>query len=142
MNMEWMSGLIDFGVLGLLLALSVVVVAIVLERLFFFRSLRLDGFDNAKILELALTKRIFIVALVAANAPYIGLLGTVLGIMLTFYSMGVDGTADASRIMSSLGLALKATAAGLVVALVSVTAHNTLLRWIKVLTLRWEIANG
>ncbi|ATQ67395.1 MULTISPECIES: TonB-system energizer ExbB [Methylosinus] len=142
MNMEWASGLIDFGILGLLLALSVVVVAIVLERLFFFRSIRLDGFENAKMLELALTKRIFIVALVAANAPYIGLLGTVLGIMLTFYTMGVDGTADASRIMSSLGLALKATAAGLVVALVSVTAYNTLQRHIKVLTLRWEIDNG
>lgn len=142
MNIEWTSKLIDYGILGLLIALSIIVVAIMLERLFYFKSIRLELFDNARMLELALTRRVFVVALVAANAPYIGLLGTVLGIMLTFYNMGVDGTADAGRIMSSLGLALKATAAGLVVALISVTAYNTLLRQIKVLTLRWEMANG
>lgn len=142
MKMEWAASLIDFGILGLLLALSVLVVAIVLERVFFFRSVELHRFNNAKTLELALTNRLFIVALIAANSPYVGLLGTVLGIMLTFYNMGADGTADAGRIMSSLGLALKATAAGLVVALISVTAYNTLMRQVKVLTVRWETGHG
>jgi biopolymer transport protein ExbB len=44
--------------------------------------------------------------------------------------------------MVGLALALKATAAGLVVALVSVFAYNALLRKIKVMLLQWEIAHG
>ncbi|HEY8065253.1 MAG TPA: MotA/TolQ/ExbB proton channel family protein, partial [Methylosinus sp.] len=77
-----------------------------------------------------------------SNAPYIGLLGTVLGIMLTFYNMGLDASADASKIMAGLALALKATAIGLVVALLSVVSYNALQRKAKVLMLKWEIANG
>jgi biopolymer transport protein ExbB len=142
MEMEWLSAAIDFGVIGLLIALSVVVVAIALERFFFYRSIDLKSFTNIKALELELTRRLVVVASVASNAPYIGLLGTVLGIMLTFYNMGLDASADASKIMVGLALALKATAVGLVVALVSVVAYNALLRKAKVLLLQWEIAHG
>jgi biopolymer transport protein ExbB len=140
--MEWLSAAIDFGVIGLLAALSVIVVAVGLERLFFFRSVEPDSFTNVKALELALTKRLVVVASVASNAPYIGLLGTVLGIMLTFYNMGLDASADVGKIMIGLALALKATALGLIVALVSVVAYNALLRKTKVLLLEWEIAHG
>jgi biopolymer transport protein ExbB len=142
MKIEWVSAAIDFCVLGLLLTLSVAVIAILLERLVFFRSLDLESFKSAKALELELTQRMFVVASVAANAPYVGLLGTVLGIMLAFYNMGIGSTADVGRIMSSLALALKATAAGLIVALIAVTAYNLLWRRIKVLMLKWEIAHG
>jgi biopolymer transport protein ExbB len=140
MEMQWLSAAIDFGVIGLLIALSIVVVAIVLERIFFYRAIDLDSFTNIKALEIELTKRLTIVASVASNAPYIGLLGTVLGIMLTFYNMGIDTTADVSKIMVGLALALKATAVGLVVALVSVVAYNALHRKAKVLLMQWEIA--
>lgn len=142
MQMEWLSTLIDFGIIGLLTALSVVVVAVALERLVFYRSVELKSFTSIKALELELTRRLVVIASVASNAPYIGLLGTVLGIMLTFYNMGLDASADASKIMAGLALALKATAVGLVVALVSVVAYNTLLRKTKVLMLEWEIARG
>jgi biopolymer transport protein ExbB len=140
MEMEWLSVAIDFGVIGLLVALSVVVVAIGFERFFFYRSVELGKFTNIKALELELTRRLVVVASVASNAPYIGLLGTVLGIMLTFYNMGLDASADMGKIMVGLALALKATAIGLVVALVSVVIYNTLLRKAKVLLLQWEIA--
>ncbi len=140
MEMEWLSVAIDFGVIGLLVALSVVVVAIGLERFFFYRSVELGKFTSIKALELELTRRLVVVASVASNAPYIGLLGTVLGIMLTFYNMGLDASADMGKIMVGLALALKATAMGLVVALVSVVIYNALLRKAKVLLLRWEIA--
>src|SRR5215831_18082217 len=83
MEMQWLSAAIDFGVIGLLIILSVVVVAIVLERIFFYRAIDLQSFTNIKALELELTRRLTVVASVASNAPYIGLLGTVLGIMLT-----------------------------------------------------------
>jgi biopolymer transport protein ExbB len=142
MQFEWLSSAVDFGVIGLLAFLSVIVVAIGLERMFFYRSIDTASFKNIKALELELTKRLLVVASVASNAPYIGLLGTVLGIMLTFYTMSLDATADVTKIMLGLALALKATAVGLVVALVSVAIYNALLRKAKVLMLRWEIARG
>ncbi|WP_400766527.1 TonB-system energizer ExbB [Methylosinus sporium] len=142
MQMEWLSTAIDFGVIGLLAALSVIVVAVALERLFFYRSLDIASFSSVKALELELTTGLVVIASVASNAPYIGLLGTVLGIMLTFYNMGLDASADASKIMAGLALALKATAVGLVVALLSVVSYNALLRKTKVLILKWEIAHG
>jgi biopolymer transport protein ExbB len=140
--MEWLTGAIDFGIIGLLAVLSIVVVAISLERLFFYRSIELKSFVSIKALELELTKRLVVIASVASNAPYLGLLGTVLGIMLTFYNMNLEASADSGKIMVGLALALKATAVGLVVALVSVVSYNTLLRKTKVLLLTWEIAHG
>ena len=83
-----------------------------------------------------------VIASVGSNAPYLGLLGTVLGIMLTFYNMGQDAAMDTGRIMTGLALALKSTAVGLVVALIAVVIYNALLRKVKVLMLQWEIANG
>lgn len=142
MQTEWLSGAIDYGIIGLLAMLSVVVVAIGLERVFFFRSIEIDSFSSVKALELALSQRLIVIASVASNAPYIGLLGTVLGIMLTFYNMSLDSTADTTKIMLGLALALKSTAFGLVVALVSVVLYNLLIRRAKVLTLQWEIAHG
>ncbi len=141
MGMDWLSSAIDFGVIGLLLALSIIVVAIAFERIFFYRSIDPKSFTSIKALELQLTRRLFVVASVASNAPYIGLLGTVLGIMLTFYNLGLDTSLDTGKIMIGLALALKATAAGLIVALVSVVIYNALLRKARVLLLEWEIAH-
>lgn len=142
MQSQILASLIDYGIIGLLVALNIVVVAITLERWFFYRSIDTSGFVSPKALELALTERLVVIASVASNAPYIGLLGTVLGIMSTFYEMSLDASADASKIMGGLALALKATAFGLVVALVAVASYNALQRRTKVLLLRWEIARG
>ena len=60
--------------------------------------------------------------------PYIGLLGTVLGIMLTFHSMGTSGTMAVNAVMIGLSLALKATAVGLLVAIPCVVMNNVLRR--------------
>ena len=91
---------------------------------------------------LHLTRRLHLIATIGSNAPYIGLLGTVLGIMLTFYQMGETGIVDTSSIMTGLALALKATAAGLVVAIPAITAYNLLLRKAKEQMLRWEGRHG
>jgi biopolymer transport protein ExbB len=143
MQGTWLSGAIDYGVLGLLLIMSVAAVAIAVERFVFYRRLDIGAFGDIKSLELVLTRRLFVIASVASNAPYVGLLGTVMGIMLTFYQIGIDaGAMDTGKIMTGLSMALKATAAGLAVALVAVVLYNTLLRKAKVLTLQWEIARG
>ena len=142
MNDSLLSGAIDFGVMGLLAVLSVLAVAVALERYMFYRKVRIGDFSDHNLLELRLTEKLFVIATVGTNAPYLGLLGTVLGIMLTFHRIGQDAAFVTGRIMTGLALALKTTAAGLVVALIAVILYNALLRKVKVLMLEWEIANG
>lgn len=142
MIVKWLSGTVDYGIVGILLILSIVVVAVALERYAVYKKLSITAFEDIKSLELVLTEKLSIIASVGSNAPYLGLLGTVLGIMLTFYNMGQDAAMDTGKIMTGLALALKATAVGLIVALVSVVLYNALLRKAKVLMLQWEIANG
>ena len=71
--------------------------------------------------------------IIYSNAPYVGLLGTVLGIMITFYEMGQSGGLNAKDIMVGMSLALKATALGLVVAIPALIAYNGLTRKISVI---------
>jgi biopolymer transport protein ExbB len=133
--LDWLKNLIDYGIIGLLIALSFVAVAIGIERYLLFKKLRIEDYQDRKNLELDLTKRLHLIASIGSNAPYIGLLGTVLGIMLTFYTMGTNGFMDTGQIMIGLALALKVTAVGLIVAIPSVTIYNLLLRKAKVLIL-------
>ena len=139
---KFLSDAIDYGIVGLLVILSIIVVAIALERYVFFRRVSIEDYPDIKSLELTLTEKLFVIASVGTNAPYVGLLGTVLGIMLIFYNMGTEAAMDTGKIMAGLALALKSTAVGLVVALVAVVLYNALLRKVKVLMLKWEIANG
>jgi biopolymer transport protein ExbB len=140
--MEWLDALVDYGVIGLLALMSVVTLGIGFERLLFYRGVNVATVADKRVLELELSGRLHVLASIAGNAPYLGLLGTVFGIMLTFYRMGLDSSLDTGKIMIGLALALKATAAGLVVALVTVTLYNYLLRRVRVITLRWEIEHG
>jgi len=140
--MEWLKTVIDYGVIWLLILLSIVAVGCAIERYLVFKKVRLEDFTDKKSLELELTRKLHVIATIGSNAPYLGLLGTVLGIMLTFYTMGSEGFMDTAKIMTGLALALKATAVGLLVAIPAVTLYNLLLRRAKVLILRWEIMNG
>jgi len=140
--MEWMKWIVDYGVIGLLVVMSVIALAVAVERRLYYRALSPDEFDSRKSLELALTRKLHILATVASNAPYIGLLGTVLGIMLTFHTMGREGLMDTGRIMVGLALAMKATAVGLMVAIPAITFYNLLVRRAKELIFEWEIRNG
>ena len=65
-------------------------------------------------------------ALVAAAAPMMGLLGTVLGIMKTFDMMAVHGTGNAKNFSAGIGEALITTAMGLVVAIPVLVVHGIL----------------
>jgi len=140
--MDWLKALVDFGIIGLLLCMSIVSLAIAGERYLIMKKMRIDDFADKKSLELALTDKLHHIATIGSNAPYIGLLGTVLGIMLTFYTMGKEGFMDTGKIMVGLALALKATAVGLFVAIPSIVFYNLLVRRAKVLIMQWEIKNG
>lgn len=136
--MEWLRAAVDYGLIGLMGALSVVAVAIALERVWFYRRVRLEAYADKSLLEIDLTGKLHIIATIGSNAPYLGLLGTVLGIMLTFQNLGRQGFMDSGRIMTDLSLALKATAVGLCVAIPAIVLYNFLLRRVKVLLLQWE----
>jgi len=140
--MEWLKEAVDYGIIGLLVVMSFAAVGIAIERFLTYKHISTDAFIEKKAFEIMLTNRLHIIATIGSNAPYIGLLGTVLGIMLTFSTMGKEGFMDTGRIMTGLALALKATAIGLVVAIPSVVLYNLLLRRVKVLIAEWEIADG
>lgn len=140
--MESLTMIVDYGVIGLLLALSVWSVAVAVERWLFYRTVDAAQFANRHTFEIALTKRLVVIGTVAANAPYIGLLGTVLGIMLTFHSMGTSGTMAVSTIMIGLSLALKATAVGLLAAIPCVVFNNVLRRRVAELLALHKVQHG
>lgn len=140
--MDALKDAIDYGVIGLLLVLSVWSVAIAIERSLFYRRVNLSQFSNAQLLEITLTKHLVIIGTVAANAPYIGLLGTVLGIMLTFHTMGTSGTMAVNTIMIGLSLALKATAFGLLVAIPCVVMNNVLRRRVSEILTEYKAQYG
>ncbi|MEK6619110.1 MAG: TonB-system energizer ExbB [Nitrospirota bacterium] len=140
--MDALKDAVDFGVIGLLLILSVWAVAVAVERWLFYRRVDVAQFPNQQLCEITLTRRLVVIGTVAANAPYIGLLGTVLGIMLTFHTMGTSGTMAVSTIMIGLSLALKATAVGLLVAIPAVVMNNVLRRRVTELMTLYEVQHG
>jgi biopolymer transport protein ExbB len=140
--MDAVKHTVDIGIIGLLMGLSLWSIAVAIERWMFYRRVETQSFTNLQMLELALTKRLVIIGTVAANAPYIGLLGTVLGIMLTFHTMGTSGTMAVATIMVGLSLALKATAMGLLVAIPCVVLNNVLRRRVSELLTLYKVQHG
>ena len=194
---EWLQRImVGFGaawVMWLMLALSVISVAIILERGWFFWSLRDDlvvlqrdlraalkqSFDAARkrmevspsaeavvvlaglaeaengpaaaeeamsgaqaLQRMKLEKRLAYLGTLGNNAPFIGLFGTVIGVVQAFAALGeaaktpLAGAAGASQmapqaVMSSIAEALVATAVGLIVAIPAVAANNFFQRLIK-----------
>ncbi len=139
MDIEMIKDIVDYGVMGLLGLMSFLAFWFWVERLLFFRKIDLGSYRTKEALEIDLTNNIGIISTFGSNAPYIGLLGTVFGIIITFYMMGQTDNMDVKMIMTSLALALKATAMGLLVAIPSIMFYNHLARKIEVLSARWDI---
>lgn len=133
--------IVDIVIIGILGFMSVVALAIVINRAIFIRRVRVDAYVSKDELERTLTKYMHILASIGANAPYIGLLGTVVGIMVTFSVISVDGS-DISGVMKGLSSALFATGLGLTVAIPSVFFYNILLRGIKNKITDWMLRHG
>lgn len=73
---------------------------------------------------LRLRGSIWILATSGASAPFIGLFGTVVGILVAFQSMAVMGTGGFSVVAAGISEALISTALGLVVAIIAVIFYN------------------
>jgi biopolymer transport protein ExbB len=170
-------------VMWLLVALSIVCVAIILERIYFFAAtrddidkLRHDLLENLKkgrlaeackrlqqsrsfeamialaaletasdgaeaatermqgeqgIVRLHMDRNLAFLGTVGANAPFVGLLGTVIGIIRAFHSLDQSQGKVTAGLMADIGEALVATAIGILVALPAVAAFNYFQRLIK-----------
>jgi biopolymer transport protein ExbB len=179
-----MSSLADFGarwVLWLLFGLSVIAIAIIIERAVLFFSSRddvarlrreirrlLESGDEKKararleespsyearvaiaglesgdaktadermlgekeLARLSLERRLAILGTLGNNAPFIGLLGTVIGIVRAFRALESAQAQVSAGLMAEIGEALIATAVGLLVALPAVAAFNALQRVVR-----------
>jgi biopolymer transport protein ExbB/TolQ len=72
----------------------------------------------------ALKGAIWILATTGVSAPFIGLLGTVIGIIKSFQSMAIEGSGGFTVVAGGISEALVATAVGLAVAIVAVIFYN------------------
>ena len=179
-----MSSLADFGarwVLWLLFGLSVIAIAIIIERAVLFFSSRDDvarlrrevrrllesgeekkararleespsyearvaiaGLESGdaktadermlgekELARLSLERRLAILGTLGNNAPFIGLLGTVIGIVRAFRALESAQAQVSAGLMAEIGEALIATAVGLIVALPAVAAFNAFQRVVR-----------
>lgn len=141
MPIEEIKTFVDYGIIGLLALLSFITFWFAIERALYYRTIDVKDYANKTALELDLSKRLPTIATIGSNAPYIGLLGTVIAIILTFYVIGEQqDTINPGEVMKHLALALKATAAGLVVAIPATVLYNALMTKVDVLLAKWDIA--
>ena len=138
--LQYAEQALDYGVIGILTLMSIVTLWLFIERMIFYKTVRIEDYEHRDNLELDLTDNIGVISAIGTNAPYIGLLGTVVGIMITFYTMSDAGAVDAKKIMMGLALALKATAMGLVVAIPAIVAYTISLRKVERVLTRFDVA--
>lgn len=130
---------IDYIILGLLALMSIILFAKVIERVLFYKKVNVSNYQTLEELEIDLTHNLTTISTIGSNAPYIGLLGTVIGILLTFYELGnSSGEIDAALIMVHLSLALKATAVGILVAIPAMMFYNGFGRKVEQNKLQWQ----
>ncbi|CRF46544.1 TonB-system energizer ExbB [Helicobacter heilmannii] len=132
---------VDIGIFMALGVMSFVAMWFTIERIIFYSRLDFSLYDDPDKLDLDLSKNLTTLYIVYSNAPYVGLLGTVLGVMVTFYDMSTSSTGlDAKAITLGLSLALKATAFGLVVAIPTLVVYNAMLRKSDVLSEKFRLS--
>lgn len=140
--MELLKDSVDYFIFAVLGLMGFITVWLTIERLMFLKKVKISDYETQNDFDEAITKNMTTLYIIYSNAPYVGLLGTVIGIMITFYDMGQSGSINASDIMVGLSLALKATALGLAVAIPTLIIYNGLQRKINVLSTRWKSVAG
>ncbi|MDE4031060.1 TonB-system energizer ExbB [Glaesserella parasuis] len=136
---QFLQSYIDYIILGLLGLMSVILFAKIIERVLFYKKVEVKDYETLQELEIDLTANLTTISTIGSNAPYIGLLGTVVGILLTFYELGHSGgDIDAASIMVHLSLALKATAVGILVAMPAMMFYNGFGRKVEENKLKWQ----
>jgi len=140
--MEELKLVVDYATLGILGIMSVIAFAYGIERFFYYRGVKIEHYPTKNQAEAELTKNLTAISVIGSNAPYVGLLGTVAGIMVVFYEIGQSGGMEPSAVVIGLSLALKATALGLLVAIPSMMIYSACLRKVDLLMGVWEDASA
>jgi biopolymer transport protein TolQ len=81
----------------------------------------------------SLERRMTWLATIAATSPFVGLFGTVMGVVDAFHGLGTAGAATLRAVAPGISEALITTAAGLFVAVPAVVAYNQFTARIRVL---------
>lgn len=136
--MEFLRIYLDHIIFGILGLMGFIALWLSIERIIFLSQIKLEAYSSLLELEESVTRHMTTLYIIYSNAPYIGLLGTVGGIIVTFYGMSAGGGINAQKIMADLSLALKATGAGLIVAIPVLMIYNGLLRKIELLINRYK----
>lgn len=130
-----------------LVVFSILTWAIIVYKCILFRSAErrpdaylasLGGKDYREALEAYLP----FLATTGTSAPFIGLLGTVWGIMDAFRGIGASGSASLAVVSPAIAEALIATAAGLMAAIPAVMAYNAFLHWSGRLAVQLDAAGA
>lgn len=140
--MDILSRYLDISVFSVLGLMSLLGLAYAVERMISYSRINVALYKHLEQLRIELNKGLPVIATIASNAPYVGLLGTVFGIMLTFYDIGQSGQIDTNDVMVGLSLALKATALGLLVAIPSMIFYNLLVAKAERLISQWKIIHN
>ena len=74
--------------------------------------------------KMRLEKNLIVLATMGNNAPFVGLFGTVLGIIKVFNDLAITGQSGIGVVMAGISSALIATALGILVAIPAVIANN------------------
>jgi biopolymer transport protein ExbB len=84
-----------------------------------------------QLVKLELERRLAFLGTLGNNAPFIGLLGTVIGIIRAFRALEAGAGKVTAGLMTEVGEALVATAIGILVALPAIAAFNVFQRLVK-----------
>jgi biopolymer transport protein ExbB/TolQ len=84
-------------------------------------------------------KRLSFLATIGSNAPFIGLFGTVLGVIKSFAELGDDFGSGGGGLMEGISEALVATGVGLLVAIPAVIAYNAFAAKMKALSANTDL---
>jgi len=87
---------------------------------------------------LKLESGLILLAIAVSGAPFLGLLGTVWGVMSTFSAVAMKGSADLTTMAPGVAAALVTTVAGLLVAIPSMFGYNYLVHSLRVLTVELD----
>jgi biopolymer transport protein TolQ len=95
-------------------------------------AVQVDGIERS------LERHLIVLATTAGASPFVGLFGTVWGIMQAFAAMSVTGSASISSVAPGVSAALTTTVAGLAVAIPALVGYNYLMNRVRVLTIQME----
>ena len=86
-----------------------------------------------------LNSQMVVLTISIAGGPFLGLLGTVVGVMITFAAIAAAGDVNVNAIAPGIAAALVATVAGLAVAIPALFGYNYLIGRIQALTADMQV---